>query len=67
MSATCYRVRKSVLTVQKKLHPEVLEYWSIGVTKNSKQITMTKIQNTKPVWVIWYWNLRFVCNLVLGV
>ena len=21
----------------------------------------------KPVLVIWYWNLRFVCNLVLGV
>jgi len=28
---------------------------------------MTKIQNSKPVSVIWYWNLRFVCNLVLGV
>jgi hypothetical protein len=24
---------------------------------NSKQITMTKIQNSKPVWVIEYWNL----------
>ena len=47
---------------------------SARVTKNSKsqisnnkQITMTKIQNSKPVLVIWYWNLRFVCNLVLGV
>jgi len=28
---------------------------------------MTKIQNPKPVLVIYYWNLRFVCNLVLGV
>jgi hypothetical protein len=43
------------------------------VTKNSKsqitnikQITMTKIQNSKPVLVIRYWNLRFICNLVLG-
>jgi hypothetical protein len=27
---------------------------------------MTKIQNSKPVLVIEYWNLRFVCNLVLG-
>ena len=38
---------------------------------------MTKIQNSKPqhhlkewnskyVWVIGYWNLRFICNLVLG-
>jgi hypothetical protein len=33
----------------------------------SKQITTTKIQNSKPVSVIWYWDLRFVCNLVLGV
>jgi len=47
------------------------------------QITMTKIvraslglptlragpqfQNSKPVLVIEYWNLRFVCNLVLGI
>jgi hypothetical protein len=31
------------------------------------QITMTKIQNPKPVLVIEYWNLRFICNLVLGV
>jgi hypothetical protein len=47
---------------------------SAGVTKNSKsqisnnkQITMTEIQNSKPVLVIQYWNLKFVCNLVLGV
>jgi len=25
------------------------------------------IQNSKPVLVILYWNLRFVCNLMLGV
>jgi hypothetical protein len=34
---------------------------------NIKQITMIKIQNSKPVLVIEYWNLRFVCNLVLGI
>jgi hypothetical protein len=45
---------------------------------NNKQITMTKIQNSKRlyhfkkefppyVWVIEYWNLRFVWNLVLGI
>jgi hypothetical protein len=34
---------------------------------NNKQITMTKIQNSKPVLVIEYWNLRFVYNLVLGI
>ena len=28
---------------------------------------MTKIQNCKTVLVIEYWNLRFVCYLVLGV
>ena len=27
---------------------------------------MTEIQNFKSVLVIEYWNLRFVCNLVLG-
>ncbi len=27
---------------------------------------MTEIPNHKPVLVIEYWNLRFVCNLVLG-
>jgi len=44
---------------------------------NNKQITMTEIQNSKRshhlkkdsqnVWVIGYWNLRFICNLVLGI
>ena len=34
---------------------------------NNKQITMTKIQNTEPVSVIEYWNLKFVCNLVLVI
>ena len=28
---------------------------------------MTKIRNPKPVLVIDNWNLRFICNLVLGV
>jgi hypothetical protein len=27
---------------------------------------MTKIPKFKPVLVIGYWNLKFVCNLVLG-
>jgi len=44
----------------------VIEYQKFQIT-NIKQITMTKIQNFKPVLVIEYWNLRFVCNLVLGV
>jgi hypothetical protein len=34
---------------------------------NNKQITMTEIQNSKHVWVIEYWNLKFICNLVLGI
>jgi hypothetical protein len=32
-----------------------------------KKIPMTKIQNSKPVWDIGYLNLRFICNLVLGI
>ena len=28
---------------------------------------MTKIRNSKPVLIIEYWNLKFVCNLVLEV
>ncbi|MGD8951406.1 MAG: hypothetical protein PVG62_11720 [Desulfobacterales bacterium] len=32
---------------------------------NNKQITMTKIQNDKPVWVIGNWNLGFPWDLVL--
>jgi len=49
----------------------VLEHWKNRNSKsqitNIKQITMTKIQNSKPVLVIEYWNLRFVWNLVLGI
>jgi hypothetical protein len=26
-----------------------------------------QFQNSKPVWVIDYWNLRFICNLVLAI
>jgi len=59
---------------------------SLKVERVEGQITMTEIQNSKPIWVIWYLpcgispkgepaegripqgkNLRFVCNLVLGV
>ncbi|MEN8807940.1 MAG: hypothetical protein ABF291_10710 [Desulfobacterales bacterium] len=32
---------------------------------NNKQITMTKIQNDKPVWAIGNWNLGFPWDLVL--
>ena len=28
---------------------------------------MTEIQNSKHVLVIEYWNLRFICNLVLEI
>jgi hypothetical protein len=28
---------------------------------------MTEIRNSKPVLVIEYWNLQFICDLVLGV
>ena len=27
----------------------------------------SQFQNSKYVWVIEYWNLRFICNLVLGI
>jgi hypothetical protein len=36
------------------------------ITKN-KQITMTKIKNDKPVWVVGYWNLGFPWYLMLGI
>jgi len=26
-----------------------------------------QFQNSKPVWVIDYWNLRFICNFSFGV
>ena len=26
-----------------------------------------QFQNSNPVWVIGYCNLRFICNLVLGI
>jgi hypothetical protein len=28
---------------------------------------MTEIQNSKHVLVIEYWNLKFICRLVLGI
>jgi hypothetical protein len=34
---------------------------------NHKQIPKIKIQNSKPVWDIGYWNLRFIWNLVLDI
>jgi len=48
-----------------------MEYWrnenSKSQISNIKQITMTEIQNSKPVLVIEYWNLGFSWNLVLGI
>jgi hypothetical protein len=48
-----------------------MEYWrnenSKSQISNIKQITMTKIQNSKPVLVIEYWNLGFPWDLVLGI
>jgi hypothetical protein len=44
--------------------------WFDKLTTLSKvegQITITEIQNFKLVWVIKYWNLEFICDLVLGV
>jgi hypothetical protein len=34
---------------------------------NHKKIPMIKIQNSKPVWDIGYWHLRFIWNLVLDI
>ncbi|MGD8434193.1 MAG: hypothetical protein PVI73_08770, partial [Syntrophobacterales bacterium] len=34
---------------------------------NSKKITMTKIQNSKPLFFFDYCNLGFICNLVLVI
>jgi hypothetical protein len=47
--------------------PAAIESGSVFVGVSKFQITMTKIQNSKPVLVIEYWNLRFVFNLVLGI
>jgi len=41
---------------------------ALPVKKEEKfQITMTKIQNSKSVFVIEYWNFGFNWNLVLGI
>jgi hypothetical protein len=32
--------------------------------QNSKHVHDLQAQHFKPVWVIGYWNLRFVCNLL---
>ena len=34
--------------------------------RNSKR-SHHLIKDSKYVWVIEYWNLRFICNLVLGI
>jgi hypothetical protein len=34
--------------------------------RNSKR-SHHLIRDSKYVWVIEYWNLRFICNLVLGI
>jgi hypothetical protein len=35
--------------------------------QNSKCQHHPTKKNSKNVWVIEYWNLRFICNLVLGI
>jgi len=35
--------------------------------QNSKRQHHPTKKNSKNVWVIEYWNLRFICNLVLGI
>jgi hypothetical protein len=45
---------------------EVDENSKLQIT-NNKQFTMTETPNSKSVLVIEYWNLRFNCNLVLGI
>jgi hypothetical protein len=32
--------------------------------QNSKHLHDFQVQIFKPVWIIGYWNLRFVCNLL---
>ncbi len=58
--------------VRQAHHPERLSKLSLV----EGQITMTKIPISKRskydipnilVWVIGYWNLGFICNLVLGI
>ena len=35
--------------------------------QNPKPSHHFKKKNCKDVWVIEYWNLRFICNLVFGI
>ena len=45
-------------------------FWSTGALGNQKfKITNhnDQIRNSKQAFVFEYWNLRFVCNLVLGI
>ena len=37
------------------------------MTKIQNLHIISKKENPKYVWVIDYWNLRFICNLVLGI
>jgi hypothetical protein len=39
INAVSYKVRQRVFTVQKKLHPKVLEHWSTGVLEKGKAQT----------------------------
>ena len=42
-------------------------YLNLNFTFFPKPAEVTKIPNLFFVLVIEYWNLRFVCNLVLGI
>jgi len=46
------------VSVEKNLKPQI---------PKNKQFPMTKIPNSKPVLVIEYWSLGFICNLVLEI
>jgi hypothetical protein len=73
---TLYGKAKSVYSA-KKVAPSgsgKMGYWCVGMTEkfqitNNKYQTNHNDQSSKfqTVSVIWYWNLRFVCNLVLGI
>jgi hypothetical protein len=41
--------------------------WRVPSFKIPNLHSILKKKNPKYVWVIEYWNLRFICNLVLGI
>lgn len=39
LNAASYKIKQRVFTMQKKLHPKVLEHWSTGVLEKGKAQT----------------------------